>query len=302
MFDRKSDLVRFLALVECRNVVIAARKVGITHQAMSYTLGVLRRRAGAPLFERRAQGLRLTPLGAEAAALARRLLRGLEDGTARLESLRDGRDGRLHVATSAAFLQTVVPAALRAFHQDHPGVDVALRPTGGEVLDLLETGECDLYCGPTAARNVPAKVRRTPLPALTAGLVVAQGHPLQGREPSWHELADYPWIDYGSATPGLTGGPTAVAALHAEVHRRTGRTVRHVLHVDTGDLLLMQTGTYISCLPLDFLDRLPGRFLVPLPGRRGGGTVRTAILTRRSDDALPAVRRLREAVAVAARA
>ena len=88
MFDRKSDIIRFLAVVEIGNALVAARQLGLTRQAMSYTLGVLKRRAGGALFERRPEGLRLTPLGVEAEALARCLLRAHEDGEERLHALR----------------------------------------------------------------------------------------------------------------------------------------------------------------------------------------------------------------------
>ena len=269
MFDRKSDLVRFLALVDCRNVVIAARELGLTHQAMSYTLDVLTRRAGGPLFERRPEGLRPTPLGVAAEALARRLLRAHEDGEERLGSLREGRSGRLHATAAAGFLQTVLPAAVAAFHDDHPGVEVALQPAGDDVLDLLAGSECDLYCGPAPARGVPPELRRTRLPALAVGLVAARGHPLEGREPGWQDLADYPWIDYGTEPLGFAEGRTSLAALHAAIRRRTGRPIRRVMRAVGSSLELMQTRDYLSQLPLDFLDRPPGRFLVPLPGRRG---------------------------------
>ena len=88
MFDRKSDIIRFLTVVEIGNALVAARELGLTRQAMSYTLGVLKRRAGGALFERRPEGLRLTALGAEAATLAQRLLLTHEDGGERLHALR----------------------------------------------------------------------------------------------------------------------------------------------------------------------------------------------------------------------
>ena len=88
MFDRKSDIIRFLTVVEIGNALVAARELGLTRQAMSYTLGVLKRRAGGTLFESRPAGLCLTPLGVEAEALARRLLLAHEDGGERLHALR----------------------------------------------------------------------------------------------------------------------------------------------------------------------------------------------------------------------
>ncbi len=299
MFDRKSDLVRFLTVVDIGNAFVASRELGLTHQAMSYTLGVLRRRAGGALFERQPAGLRLTPLGVEAEALARRLLRAHEDGEGRLESHREGRSGRLHVAAAAGFLQTVLPAAA-AFHDDHPGVDVNLHPAGDDVLDLLDGGECDLYCSPVMPQDVPAELRRTRLPAVSVGLVAARGHPLEDREPGWRDLADHPWIDYGAEPLGLACGRASLAALHADIRGHTGRPVRRIMRAGGGGLELMRTGPYLSQLPFDHLDRLPGRFLVPLAGKIGRGTVRAGVLTRRSDDALPATRRLREALAAAA--
>lgn len=300
MFDRKSDIERFLTLAECGNAVVAARELGITHQAVSYTLSVLTRRAGAALLEKTAHGLRPTALGTEAVVLARRLLRGFEDGAERLTSLREGQTGRLHVAAGAGFLQTLLPAAIAAFQEDHPAVEVAvgpavevaMGPAGDDVFDLLAAGGCDLYCGSLTTSDVPAELRRTPLPALTLGLVAARGHPLEGREPTWEDLADHPWIDFD--------GNLRRIGLLDTVRKHTGRPVRRVVRAGGDGLLLMQSGFYLTHLASNFLERLPGQFLVPLPGLIGAGFARSGIVTRRSDDDLPATRRLRQAVAEAA--
>ena len=289
MFDRKSDLVRFLAAADTGNLPVAARELGLTYPALKYTIAVLERRAGAQLFERRPTarpGVRLTPFGAAAARRARRLLREHEDGEKELDAVRAGRQGRLHLAASAVYLQGLLPGALAAFHREYPAVEVALRPAGADAPRLLAEGAIDVYCGVLGAGPLPPGLRREPLPPASAGIVARRDHPLAGRAPSWSDLADQPWIDFCADRAGL-------GCLLSEIRRRAGRPVQRLIIAGAVGLSLMQAGDYLAQLPLDFLDRLPNRELAALPGDLGQARLHAAIVSR-GDDALVAFRRLRQ--------
>ena len=57
-------------------------------------------------------------------------------------------------------------------------------------------------------------------------------------------------------------------------------------------LLLMAGGPYLAWLSLTFLERLPGRFLVPLPLEFGRFRYRSGFVARRAAEDLAPFRRL----------
>ena len=300
MFHNKKDLTRFLAVAESGNVLAAAEQLGLTQPALSYAISMIEKRFGVPLFERLQRGVRLTPVGHAAVECARRLLHEYEASEKWLESLLAGRAGRLRVVAGPVFMQAVLPGAIGRFHDDYPDVEVdVLHADGADALRLLTHGETDLYCGVLDDGALPASLRREPLPVMKAAIVAHRDHPLHKRQPTWDDLPDYPWVDYGG---GLSRAGNRPAALLAEIRRRTGRPVKRLVHSDSAGLFLMEAGPYLAQLPLAFLDRLPSRFLKPLSVEFGTCSVRAAIVSRR--DAAPPVafRRLREIVRENARA
>lgn len=302
IFHNVRDLIRFLAVAERGNILVAADQLGMTQPALSYAISRVEKRFGAPLFERHNQGVRLTALGAAAAEWGRRVLREIEEAEAHMAALREGRGGTLTVAAGAVFLQALLPPAIGLFHEAHPDVEVVLLPAAGaDALKLIAVGEADLYCGALRPGALPPAFRREALPAMPAGIVACRGHPLQGRHASWEDLAAYPWLDPGD---GLrrAGDQPALARLLAEIRRRAGRPVRGLVRAGPAGLFLLETGPYLTQLPLGLLDRLPGSPLAPIMADAGAGTVRADLVTRRGRSRLPALHRLLEAVREAAAA
>ena len=300
MFDNVRDLARFLAVAERENILVAADQLGMTQPALSYTIGRVERRFGAPLFERHNQGVRLTALGAAAAERGRRVLREIEESEAHMAALREGRGGVLTVAAGAVFLQALLPPAVARFHEAHPDVEVVLVPTAGaDAMELVAAGEADLYCGALGGGPLSPALRREALPAMEAGIVARRDHPLQGRHASWEDLADWPWLDPGD---GLrrAGDQPSLARLLAEIRRRARRPVRGLVRGGPAGLFLLEAGPYLTQLPLGLLDRLPGAGLAPIMADAGTCTVRADLVIRRGEARLPALHRLLEAVREAA--
>ena len=60
--------------------------------------------------------------------------------------------------------------------------------------------------------------------------------------------------------------PDCVASrLLAQLYERTATSVGDIIRTRSAGLLLMTTGPYLAWLALDFLERLPGAFLRPVP-------------------------------------
>ena len=148
MFDRRQDLVKFLAVAEAGGILAAAERLAITQPALSRLVARLEKRLGGRLFERQPSGVRLTPLGTVAVELARGLLREIETAEEKIEAAVSGRAGRFRITATPVWMQAVVAPALARYREALPGVERALRTAPfAEGLRLLENGESDLHCG-----------------------------------------------------------------------------------------------------------------------------------------------------------
>ena len=302
MFENVRDLARFLAVAERGNILVAAEELDMTQPALSYTITRIEKRFGAPLFERHNQGVRLTALGVAAVERGRRVMIEIEASEAHMSALREGRAGTLVAAGAAVFLQAVLAPAVARFQEDLPDVEVTLVPAAGaDALHLLAVGEADLYCGPLGGGPLSQALRREALPALEAGIAARRDHPLQGRRPDWADLADWPWMDCGDALR-RSGDRPALAVLLAEIRRHAGRPVRRLVRGGPAGLYLLETGPYLTQLPLALLEGLPGRPLAALSSDIGTGSLRAAIVTRKGAERFSALHRLRAAVREAAAA
>ena len=89
-FDKRRDMVRFLAIIETGSMSQAAKKLDDVGQpGLSRVIARIERDAGMPLFDRRKGRLALTPFGTVVAEEARRLLDEIETAEARIRSARD---------------------------------------------------------------------------------------------------------------------------------------------------------------------------------------------------------------------
>ena len=95
----------------------AARVLGYTQSAVSRQVAALEAIAGRPLFERRRDGVVLTPAGARLLARAVRVLDEL-DAAIRDAALPDAEAGPVRLGTFATAAAGLVPAALASLPRD----------------------------------------------------------------------------------------------------------------------------------------------------------------------------------------
>ena len=304
MFDRRQDLVKFLAVAEAGKILAAAERLSIGQPAITRAIARIERRLGGRLFERLPTGVRLTPLGAVAVELARGLLREIETAEEKIEAAVSGRAGRFRITATPVWMQAVLAPAIARYREALPGVELALRTAPfAEGLRLLENGESDLHCGGAdPGRPLPAFLRRERFIELTAAIVAGDGHPLLTRRPSLRDLSGYPWIDYGA--PAFTapaavspGDPeTSLDPVLERLFRETGRRVTTRLRVGAAALLPMAAGPWLARLPLELLDRLAEPRPRPLSTRFGRQRYRAGFIARRSAEDLAPFRALERAV------
>ncbi len=286
MFEKRSDLVRFLAVVEAGRIAVAADRLEITQPALTRIVARLERQFGGKLFERLPHGVRLTALGATVESLARRILREFEAAERVMDAARSGRTGSFRITASPTWSETVIPAALARFHQECPEVEVRTDMADrAEGLRLLADGQSDLHCGGMDTGEIlHASLRRDRFLDVTSGIVAWRNHPLFSRKVAREDLARCPWIDFcrESSLAGLLDGLYEATNIRAKIVVQTGSAC----------LSILNGGGYLALLPFSFLERLPGQFLRPLPVETGLRRYRSGYVVRRSAEELPPFRRL----------
>lgn len=135
----------FEALSRHRHFGRAAEECAVTQPALSMQIREMEEMLGVRLLERGRGGVRLTPVGEEAAARARGVLAALADME---RTIRDrGRllEGRLRLGVIPSIAPYLLPRLLPEMARQCPGVEIALRESQTEQLIAeLAHGDIDL--------------------------------------------------------------------------------------------------------------------------------------------------------------
>src|ERR1700759_4505938 len=142
------ELQAVLAVAELGSFRRAATALGYTQSALSHQVSALETALGQSLFLRpggRAQ-VRLTPAGEAVCRRARRALSEVEAVAADAEQAARGENVRVRIGVTQTSAAEIMPAALRAFRDDHPGVEVVLVAADDpeDSRDALRRGELDM--------------------------------------------------------------------------------------------------------------------------------------------------------------
>ena len=222
MFEKRSNLVRLLAVAESGRIGAAAGRLGMTQPALTRIIARLERRFGGRLFERLPVGVRLTPLGVTVTERARGILHEIEAAEATIDDARAGRTGRFRVTANPIWSATVLPEAIARFQDACPGIEVTFETTTrAEGLRLLADGESDLHSGGIdVAERLPEFLRRERFVDITAGIVTWCGHPLLATDVTLDDLAHCAWGDFreGPIVDPPDNGTPSLAALLDRLH------------------------------------------------------------------------------------
>jgi LysR family transcriptional activator of glutamate synthase operon len=191
--------LRYLvALADERHFTRAAAREHVAQPALSQQIRRLERELGLPLVERTTRRVALTDAGARLVERARRALGEIEAGRAELQALAGIRTGRVGIGAIQALGPLDLPLLLAAFHERHPGVELAVREEPSETLAaMVQEGSLDLAF--LSAGPAPADGRLALCRMATEELValLPAGHRLAGRRRlRLVELRDEQFIGY----------------------------------------------------------------------------------------------------------
>lgn len=178
----------------------AAEALSYTQSAVSQQIAALEREAGARLVERSARGVTLTEPGRALVAHADAILARLADAEEELLAINGLRGGRMRLAAFPSACATLMPLAVAAFRDRHPGVELSLVPADpDDGLALLRAGEVDLAVSIEAA-FLPPKADASDLDLLgllddPMYIMLPRDHPLASRSRlKLADLADEAWM------------------------------------------------------------------------------------------------------------
>jgi DNA-binding transcriptional LysR family regulator len=195
------QLQYFVAVVRHGQFTRAAEELWITQPALSQQVRRLETELGVALLRRTPRGVLPTPAGEALLARAEAVLAEVEHARADMDRHAGATRGRVRVAATAADAPRL-PAALAAFHEAHPGLQVAMRhASASEVAALVRSGTVDVAVA-AIDREPPAGVEVEPLADEPMRAIVAPDDPLaSGGRARLEDLRGRPFILAEPDTP-----------------------------------------------------------------------------------------------------
>lgn len=134
-----------LLLAETGSIGRAAEREGIASSAVSRRVSDLEARLGVVLFDRSAQGVKLTAAGEAYAEGCRTVLRSIADLDAVMAEFGSGQRGSLRLACTSSALTGRLPELLARYAKKFPGIEIAIAEMGAaKALLALDEGRADI--------------------------------------------------------------------------------------------------------------------------------------------------------------
>jgi DNA-binding transcriptional LysR family regulator len=133
------------AFARLGSVTAAAKELHYTQPTVSHHLSRLEAETGAQLLQRAGRGVRLTPAGELLAERAAEIIGRLDVADAELAAHVGLSAGKVRLASFSSVTESLVPRAVAALSEKHPGLEISL--TGAqppEALELLRAGKLDV--------------------------------------------------------------------------------------------------------------------------------------------------------------
>jgi DNA-binding transcriptional LysR family regulator len=178
------QLATFVAVAEEGSFTRAADRLHVVQSAVSAGVRKLEEELGASLFDRSTHHVKLTDSGRALLPAARATLAAAQAARDAVDEAQGGLRGTVVLGTMQAQGMRAIDLAgvLGAFRADHPGVEVAIRHSGGssEMAREVVDGRLDLAFVALPG-DAPPGLTLIPLASEPIMLAVPTGHPLAGR-------------------------------------------------------------------------------------------------------------------------
>ncbi len=183
----------------------AAASLSYTQSAVSQQVAALEAETGLTLLERHPRGVSLTAAGQTLVGHAEGILARLEAAEEAVDAIAGVRGGRLRMASFPTAGATLMPRAIAAFREAHPGVELTLAEgEPEEIAPRLRAGELDLallfeFSGESL---LPGGLMRRELLEDPMFLALPRAHRLAARPRlRLEELSEESWVQTSQSSP-----------------------------------------------------------------------------------------------------
>ena len=183
-----------VAVAERGSLRSASRHLNLAQSAITRSIRELEHEFGAALFERRATGAILTPVGEAFVRRAKAIQLDVQRAREEVEQMKGAVAGGVSVGLSTAPHIALLPRVMEPFRRRYP--DVKLKVSEGPFPSVeagLQNGTLDFYIGPFMEEAQPVELLVERLFENRRIIVGRRGHPL-GFATSLAELGDARWI------------------------------------------------------------------------------------------------------------
>ncbi|WP_044874213.1 LysR family transcriptional regulator [Pseudomonas sp. LFM046] len=188
------QLRAFLAVAQSLSFAQACERLHLSQPALSLAIKNLEESLGGQLLVRTTRSVALTPEGETLLPIARRLLADWDNAEELLRQHFTLQLGKVSIAAMPSFAGNLLPAALKAFRDQHPKVNVAVHDVINEqVLEMVRNRRVEL--GIAFEPDSLDGLDFTPFYTDRFVAVVPADCALAGREElTWAQLLEQPFI------------------------------------------------------------------------------------------------------------
>lgn len=255
-----TSLRYFFETAKSGSIRQAAEHIHVAPSAISRQIAKLEHELGTHLFERRSNGVKLTPAGKLLARQLQSTVRDLMRVRGQIDELKGLRRGELTVYCIEGLIDSFLPRIIADFNRRYPEIKFSIVVASTDVIvDALVCDDADIGI----ALNAPPRAELSVCGGWEEPLnaIVAPSHPLNGRTGiTLKELVDYPAV-----LPDTSFG---VRRLVDRLLRKTG--VEANVLVTTNSILtancIARQGTAYTLMPRFAVERdYKARTLVAIP-------------------------------------
>jgi DNA-binding transcriptional LysR family regulator len=194
-FDLR-DLRYFQCIAEVGHLGRAAQRLGRTQPALTKCIRRLEAELGAPIFEHKGRGLRLTPVGDVLLVQARRLRDVADNGLREIQEFARGSAGRVRLGCGPITAETLLPSICDVILAKGSGVTLEI--TIGMNFDLREKirrGDIDVIVGLVQEHDNNEEFIAAPMINDVVVVAAAEDHPIFATDrPTLEDLLHYGWV------------------------------------------------------------------------------------------------------------
>lgn len=180
----------FLAVTEQGTFTKAAERLHMAQPALSQLVRELERELGIRVLDRTTRRVELTEGGREFHGAALKVVHDLDTAVQNANGLAERRRGRIVVAVPPLLAAVIMPPAIVALQERHPGLQVSLIDARNElVVEAVRFGKAD--CGLGTFSALEDNIERVPLARDSLMLFCSRGSRFAGMETvRWSDLAE----------------------------------------------------------------------------------------------------------------